>query len=84
MTNHEKTEYNTTRVGRGYRKFGGEQYRFLYKATMKGSFADNGYDRHVQEVKDKATKLRNQGYKVRVVRTNTAEYLFYTRGERTN
>ena len=58
-------------------------FAFYAKATMVGSFADSGYEKHVGEVKAKADQLRSVGYKVRVVPTNTGEYLIYTAGERT-
>ena len=79
---YRHTEYDIKRVGRGYRRFNGELFAFYAKATMVGSFADNGYEKHVAEVKEKADQLRSVGYKVRVVPTNTGEYLIYTHGER--
>jgi len=82
MKTHENTEYSVEKVGKGLRKFNGEFYFFRVKASMKGSFADNGYERHVQEVKDYAEDLRKKGYKVRVIPTKTGEYLIYTKGER--
>jgi len=84
MGSQNKTEYSVKKVGKGYRKFDGELYQFYAKATMRGSFADNGYKKHIQEVQDKANKLRKQGYQVRVVPNNKGEYLIYTKGKRTN
>jgi len=83
MSTHEHTTYDLTRVGKGYRKFNGKLYAFWYTATMKGSFADNGSQKHEQEVQMKAELLRSQGYKVRVVLNNKADSLFYVHGERT-
>ena len=84
MGTDKKTEYSVKKTGKGYRKFNGERYQFYAKATMQGSFADNGYEKHIQEVQDKTNKLRKQGYQVRVVPNNKGEHLIYTKGKRTN
>ena len=85
MGNNNYTEYDTARVGKGHRKFNGKMYFFWYTASIKGrNFADNRYAKHVQEVKDRASTLRKQGYQVRVVEDGKGAYLFYIRGERQN
>jgi len=80
VNNH--TDFKTKKVGKGYRKFDGDQYQFQYAATMRGSFANDGYKKHLQEVKDKVSMLRKQGYKVRTSINTKGETLIYTHGSR--
>lgn len=81
---NEFTEYDTRRVGTGYRRFNGELYSFWYRASFKwdGNSLARDSEKHEAEVKAKAGELKRQGYKVRVVKTRRADYLFYVGGER--
>ena len=80
MKTYEHTEFNTKRVGKGYRIFNGERYVFFATAKMIGSFADNGYNAYLNEVQHKANYLRNTyDYNVRVVPNTTGDNLIYIR-----
>ena len=78
----EHTKYSAKRVGKGVRRFNGELFTFLYTASMKGSFANKGYQKHKEEVNQKAKQLKKQGYKIRVVPNSKGEFIFYSQGER--
>jgi len=83
MSPLQYVEFNIKRVGRGYRRFSGKLYQFLYRAVQIGDFSNAGLEGYAREIQEKVDLLRSQGYSVRVIIGSTGESLIYTHGERT-